>query len=267
MRSLRSALLCLAVLSCTAPTAPTDPAPELAFSRCSTPPCGGGASKASAALQFDGVDDAAQTPDAAGLDLSATWTLEAWIQPSDVSRSAFQHVISKWGPGGNASYTLEVHAGKLRSGIHDGVNPTQAVESSGSLVNGAWQHVAISFDQGTLRLYIDGQLDRTSTNSQAPMNSERPVSIGREGPSCNCWPFAGLIDEVRIWNVARSAKEIARSMDKKLSNKSRGLVAYWRLNEGSGQLAADESRNGHDMQLGDGVGADSADPTWVSPGR
>jgi hypothetical protein len=76
--------------------------------------------------------------------------------------------------------------------------------------------------------------------------------------------YGGLLDEVRVWNVARTAKQIRQNVKKALNlRKANGLVAYWRMNEGSGQVAADASGNGHDMQLADSP----ADPAWVSPGK
>lgn len=268
LTKLAVSLSVLTALGCSeaSPDGPLGLQPQ--FAVCGTPPCGKGENpkRASFALSFDGLQQHTFTPDASDLDLSTTWTLEAWINPSDVNRSAFQHVISKWAGGGDASYTLEVHEGRLRSGIHNGIDPTQAVESLALLRNDVWQHVAITLDNGTLRLFIDGELDRTVTGSQTPMNSTRPLSLGREGPPFNGWHYAGLIDEVRIWKVARSPKEIARDMNKRPSGRPDGLVAYWRMKEGSGQIAADETGNGHDMQLGDTPEADAADPIWVLPG-
>lgn len=212
------------------------------------------------ALDFN--DAWATVSDHSDLDLSATWTLEAWIKPRNVGSSDFQHVISKWNGGGNSSFTLEIHAGYLRSGIHDGVNPTQAVESYGSLVNDQWQHVAITLENGTLSLYINGVLDRTYAGSQTPMNSDRPLSFGREGPPYGGWRYDGLIDEVRVWNVARTAAQLLGAMNVRLVGTEAGLVGYWRFDEGTGDVAFDATGRGHNAQLGNLVGPDANDPVW-----
>ena len=202
-----------------------------------------------------------EVPDANVLDLGATYTIEAWIKPRTVT--SYQHIVSKWSGGGNASYTLEVHEGKLRSGVHNGVNTTQAVESNGTIVPDVWQHVAVTLDNGTLRLYIDGVLDREFTGSQTPMNSDRPLSIGHEGPPYNGWWFDGLIDDVRVWNVARTEPEIAAGMNG-LKGKKTGLAGWWRFNEGQGDVAKDATKNRNHGRLGSAVGADANDPTWVT---
>ncbi len=72
-------------------------------------PGGGGGKEEDGAfaLSFDGIAQHASTPDADDLDLTTTWTLEAWIKPSNVAAS-FQHIISKWNGDGDASYNMVV---------------------------------------------------------------------------------------------------------------------------------------------------------------
>jgi len=206
-----------------------------------------------------------ETPDDALLDLSTTWTIETWVNPTDATTGSFQHVVSKWAGGGNASYTLEISGeGKLRSGIHDGVNPTQAVESNATLADGVWQHVAVTLEAGTLRLYIDGVLDTTFPASQAPMNSTRPLRFGLEDSSL--WKYDGLLAEVRIWSVARTEAQIAQAMDTRLTGSETGLLGYWKFDEGSGDVLTDAGGNGLDARLGSAVRADANDPTCVASG-
>jgi hypothetical protein len=205
-----------------------------------------------------------EVPDAPSLDLSSAWTLEAWIYPRHVEAPDFQHVISKWDGGGNASYTLEVHAGRLRVGLHDGVHPTDAVESVGLLANNTWQHVAATFDHGTVRLYINGVLDRTVNGLVTPMNSDRPLSFGHEGPPYGGWWYDGLIDEVRVWNVVRTDAQLLATMGQRLSGSELGLVGYWPFDEGTGDVAHDATANGNNGRLGSGTGPDPNDPTWTT---
>jgi hypothetical protein len=202
-------------------------------------------------------------PDHADLDLAETWTLEAWFKPRNVEGGP-QHIISKWNGGGNASYVVSIAFGRLSTAIHDGVSPTQAVEPTGLPQNNVWQHVAVTLDNGTLRIYINGVLDRTFTGSQTPMNSDRPVSFGREGPPFGGWLYNGLIDEVRIWNVARTGAQIADAMNARLQGTETGLVGYWPFDEGTGDVAFDATGRGHNGQLGNVVGADANDPKWTT---
>lgn len=222
------------------------------------------------ALRFDGAQST-ETPDAADLDLTNTFTIELWIKPSNVT-GTLQHLVSKWGSGSDAAYHVAITNEfgmdrKFQFGTRDAPNGSNTFAfSSTSLENDVWQHVVAVFDNGEGRIYINGQLDATQSGMHVPQNTAQTVSLARERSGIPKY-FSGLIDEVRIWNVARSAQEIADNMNVKLTGSEPGLVAYWQLDEGSGDTATDATGNAHDMRLGDEVGADSADPAWVSPGR
>ena len=114
----------------------------------------------------------------------------------------------------------------------------------------------------TLRLFINGVEDNVRTGSQAPLPTTTPVSIGRQ--SGGGLAYAGLADEIRIWNVARSESELAGAKDKQLTGNETGLVAYWQFNEGSDDTVNDATGNGHTLRLGSVVGADSDDPMWTT---
>ena len=121
----------------------------------------------------------------------------------------------------------------------------------------------MTFDQGTVRLYIHGTLDHSVDGLVVPMNSTRPLSFGHEGPPFNGWYYDGLIDEVRVWNVVRTANQIADGLSRLKGNK-RGLVGWWRFNEGSGDVAFDASKARTDARLGSSPGPDANDPNWTT---
>ena len=113
---------------------------------------------------------------------------------------------------------------------------------------------------------MDGVLEDTKPAPvYIPPNTE-PFRVGC-GDTLGLGNFQGLIDEVRVWNVARSEVEIQSAMSTPLSGNEPGLVGYWKLDEGSGQIAYDSIANGNNGQLGTTPGVDPSDPTWllVSP--
>jgi len=75
--------------------------------------------------------------------------------------------------------------------------------------------------------------------------------------------FDGAIDEVRIWDVARSVDEIQANMYNYMMGSVSGLLACWRMNEGAGQTLTDLTSNGYDGQLGSTTGTDDNDPDWL----
>jgi len=122
--------------------------------------------------------------------------------------------------------------------------------------------VAATFDGGTVNLYLNGVVDRTATGVRTPYVGTEPVAFGREGNFPGGY-LNGILDEVRIWKVARTGTEIAASMSR-LKGKSSGLVGWWRFNEGEGDVAKDATKNRNHGRLGSDVGTDPFDPSWVT---
>ena len=69
----------------------------------------------------------------------------------------------------------------------------------------------------------------------------------------------GMLDEIRIWNYARSQTELSLNMSRMLNGNESGLVGYWRCDDGTGQFVTDSSINNNDGQLGLTSGSESSD--------
>lgn len=125
---------------------------------------------------------------------------------------------------------------------------------------GVWHHVAATYDGTTWRLYLDGRLDAEKEVGATPRgDSIQHFALGTamnsEGvPSGS---LEGALDEVRVWSRARTAEEIAASMDATLASGD-GLVARWSLDEASGAIV--DTVGGHD---GTNVGAVTTAPGAV----
>jgi hypothetical protein len=67
--------------------------------------------------------------------------------------------------------------------------------------------------------------------------------------------FAGEMDEIRIWSVARKGPDILAEMQGTVATDAPGLLAYFDCNEVCGTRMPDQSGNGNDATLGGGVSA------------
>jgi hypothetical protein len=117
-----------------------------------------------------------------------------------------------------------------------------------AVVMNEWHHIAGVVDNVALKayLYVDGILKTTVTMSKPYIfgYGANKFTIGaHSNQSGTCWP--GQAADIRLWNHPRSAQEIKANMNSTLSPNESGLVAYWKLNEGSGIVAAD-SLGGND---------------------
>jgi hypothetical protein len=115
------------------------------------------------------------------------------------------------------------------------------VSSSTVIVNDRWYHAAATYDGVTWRLYLNGALDTQLTVNEPPRaDSIQPVGIGsalNSGGVPNGF-FDGIIDEVRIWNGARTAQQIQETMNLEVAS-APGLLGRWGFNEGTGTTIAD----------------------------
>lgn len=217
------------------------------------------------ALDFD--QSYVNVPDNNALDLTTSWTLEAWVYPRASGNGTDQDIVSKWNGAPDASYIMQIdRTGVLRVVTNNGSTQTIAL-SNASLTNNTWHHVAATFEgnnqSGTLKLYVNGVLDRTVANALTPINSTQPLAFGREG-NCGCGALDGIIDEVRLWNLVRSNAQIADNRNVVLAGTESGLVGLWRFEEGSGDVAFDSSGRGNHGRLGTTTGADAWDPKWTT---
>ena len=214
------------------------------------------------ALRFDGTTYATAGT-APSFDIGDRWTIEAWIRPTNLD-VVEQHIVSKWGSGLVGAYGLYVRDRHIHVSTRiDPKNTTGA--SATTLVEGEWQHVAVTFAHGAGRIFINGQID-AAFPLNTPQNTSTPLTIAYASAFTCCF-FIGEIDEVRIWTVERTPQEILGARDRQLLGDEPGLRVYWRLDEGSGDVASDAAGLGLNLQLGSLPGPDPADPTWSSPGE
>ena len=159
------------------------------------------------ALSFDGVNDWVTVADAASLDLSRAMTLEAWVRPD--TTSGWRTVLLKEdGSSDELGYALY---GSSSDGAPSGWARRAAAWGPRPVAKGRWTHLAYTYDGTTARLYVDGVLTTTNKVSSSAPNTSRPLRIGGNA----MWSgefFDGLIDEVRVYDKALTATQVATDM-------------------------------------------------------
>jgi YVTN family beta-propeller protein len=163
------------------------------------------------ALSFDGVSSLVGVAGSKSLALTSAMTLEAWVNPS--STAGWRTVLLKEGA---AAMAYELYANNpdvaraaayytTPGGALRGVTATSAVPTN------TWTHLAATYDGTSMKFYVNGALVRSVLRSGAIDATNGALNIGGN----YVWGgeyFAGLIDDVRVYNRALTAAEIARDL-------------------------------------------------------
>ncbi|MEQ8360137.1 MAG: LamG-like jellyroll fold domain-containing protein [Cytophagales bacterium] len=189
------------------------------------------------ALNFDGVNDFVQTT-FPGVQGSNNRTFEAWVNVAP-GAAASNLCISDYGLNAVGSRnTFSVGGDRSLKFISGGTNANISTAAN-VIVEGEWTHVAFVLNNGTGYLYKNGVQVGTGplTTVNTPSGNQNLI-IGQRVNGGSI-PFEGSIDELRIWNVARTPQEIQADTIMELCTGSPNLLAYYRFNQG--QASANNS--------------------------
>jgi hypothetical protein len=170
------------------------------------------AGKFGKALSFDGSNDYVSVNDSPSLDLTNRMTLEAWVRPT--ASSGWRTVLMKEN-GSEMSYGMYARESSNRPSAWMRVNPTSGSSQSAGATPGltlnAWSHMAATYDGASLKLYINGTLRATKTQTGSMYVSSNALKFGGNA----VWGeyFAGQLDEIRIYNRALTPSEIQTDMN------------------------------------------------------
>ena len=206
------------------------------------------AGSAGYALSFDGMKDYATAANAGFAAAGAPQTVEMWIRYPAVSATGNQDLFTA---------RLDYVSG-VQIGFHGGSLAVWRVYVDRVLVaapvlpaTNSWHHVAYTYDGTTHTLYVDGMAVDAETSAA---DERTPTSVWLGTLDGSRQMYAGVMDEVRVWNVARTAAQVAADRTHSTPGAVAGLVAYWTFDDvASGGRALDASGTGNTVTLGDGV--------------
>ncbi len=199
-------------------------------------------------LDFDGDNDWIST----SAIMPSSYTKEAWVYIPSANEKD-NNVISGDPLNGTHAFWIPAGWGHKLSAGHNGA--WNAVQDPNQIPFDSWQHIAVTYASGTMTLYRNGiQVDQATA---VPAFTGTAVRIGSFGTQSNL--LEGKLDEVRIWNTARTASQIRDNMCKSLTGNESGLLAYYNFDNTSGTVLQDFSGNGYNGAL---QNMDNTD--WVS---
>jgi hypothetical protein len=145
-------------------------------------------------------------------------TMLAWANRTAI-RGGWEEVISKWKAGAaGSSYRLHVHEtdGNWESFIRNAADANNITITGTPGKEDTWVHLAVTYDGSTTKIYQDGLMVSSGANAGGIHASDLDVSIGKRTGDNEF--FAGIVDEVAIFNVALSEDDIQNIMTKGLES-------------------------------------------------
>ncbi len=215
------------------------------------------------ALDFDGENDYIQIPDNESLHLTGSFTMEFWFKSGDVSQNNTYLISKNAGNGDQWAVIYEYRDNKIElTAANGGIIGTSPRDYSAITVNDTdWHHVTYTYDQTTLKGYLDGTLVLSETVSfTLTALTGVPLYLGCSTPSAGNY-VDGSMDEIRIWDTALPQEQIQNWMYRSVDQTHPAvgnMVAYYTFNEGSGTTVADPV-NGNNGTL-----TNMAEEDWIT---
>lgn len=173
-------------------------------------------------------------------------TFEAWVYPRTFNPQAADDCISNVVADANTGALLRIGDNDASELQANDVAQFVVITSSGlkkcngttQLPANQWHHLAGTYDGASVKLYVNGVLERTVAHTGTLSTASTTIWLG--GASTARF-LDGLLDEVRIWSDARTESEIRKNMYRELPDLAgeSNLVAYYKLNSTSGTTATD----------------------------
>ena len=188
-------------------------------------------------VKFDGTDDCiANTSFTQG---TGPFTVEAWVWTS-TSNLPSAGIFNR---AGNTSsriiWKFNLNNNNVRIDFYNTSIVNKTVISTAIVKDNQWHHIAGGYDGTNIFLYVDGNLQGTTSFAGGTLNtSAAPLVIGYDS-CCSGRPFNGMIAELRIWNAARTQAEIRDNMHLRIPANNPSLLAYYHFADASGSTTYD----------------------------
>ncbi|MFA5794136.1 MAG: fibronectin type III domain-containing protein [Candidatus Brocadiia bacterium] len=159
-------------------------------------------------LSFNGINDCVAVPDLSTLDIiTSTLTIEAWVYPTANGTSAV--ILSK-----DLSYEIVLDNGVFKASVETSAPGNWARGGNQAVPLNQWSHLVFVHNDTSWKFYRNGaEVESIAPGGSQAGNitpSDRQLGIGgRDNGSGWDSFFAGIIDEVRVYNRALSGTEIS----------------------------------------------------------
>ncbi|MEQ8785741.1 MAG: DUF1553 domain-containing protein [Pirellulaceae bacterium] len=194
--------------------------------------------------------------DVADYERDAAFTAAAWVFPTTGDSTTLMARLASTARSRGWEWSLENDRIVFRL-VHDGAANSLEVRSKGAVPRNAWRHLAVGYDgsgeAAGVSIFVDGELaavEIVHDQLDGSIRNRQPLLVGRQGE--NVGGFRGMLDELRLYDRALSATDVARlaggdpireiartAVDKRTESQAAALRNYF-LREDDSYLASSE---------------------------
>ena len=202
-------------------------------------------------LEFDGTNDFVAVPNSSNLDFGTgdfCWSF--WVNYTTHTNYAGIFTTGY----DNSEYRLKFQTSGQILFMQNADGDSQVADLGTNIAGDGWHHILLNRVSGTIYTYLDGsQVDSDVRAGNVNSNGE----VFQIAANSLAFTLTGNLDEIALWKgTSLSSGQIAAvynsGVPTDLSGES-GLVAYWRLEEGTGTSTADSSANSNTGTLTNGA--------------
>lgn len=154
-------------------------------------------------------------------------TLEAWVKTTGIP--AYTRVIDI----GNSTFTISLDAANK---VYN-----DSAQTDNPIPSNVWTHLSVVKNGTDTKIFINGELSKTATGNV--LNGTYTSNLIHATNAGDNTQTSIELDEVRIWNTARTQSDINSTMNQQLDGNETGLIAYYNFDERVGDTVYDISGN------------------------
>ncbi|MBU2578389.1 DUF2341 domain-containing protein, partial [Patescibacteria group bacterium] len=204
-------------------------------------------------LKFDGINDYVGVPSNTSLKPTSALSFGGWVKLNIVLSSqpaSFPLIMDKYNLAGFSGYGILFNRGTdalfCRFGNGSALKDI-SISGAGSLLGTNWNHILCTFDGNIRKIYINGVEKASTTETFTQAQNDENLYLGTYDSTMHF--FNGFIDQVRIYNYARTPAQIAWDYNRG------GPVGWWKLDECEGVVAHDSAAPSNDGAINIGATA------------
>jgi hypothetical protein len=216
--------------------------------------------KAQSSANFDGIDDKATVLHHSDFDLAKNdFTIETTV--NNLTAGSDFTILSKRDQS-NRGFCFFVSPSTNEFSARLG-NQTYTI-SNPDIQAGQCVFLAVKRENEVVHLYVNNTVQTFGKNKK-DLSTTSDLMIGKDDVATvngGKQAFAGSIEDVRIWDIARSDADVFATSSSCLLGTEPSLLAYWNMEEQSGQFFHDIASSAHHAYLGNSFFVDGEDPAW-----